>query len=342
MDRGGPRISLDERLPKDPVPRGASGCGARVVDSPGVPGWAMSLTAGTTRSRRVTLQLQRDSTPMRVDCDIVVRTGRDSALVSVEVDGERDWTVESLDAAVGQMISLSLGGLRETAFGEPVRLWNFVPGIGEPMGDGLDRYRVFNIARHRVFCDWFGQAAIDAGQIPTASCVGHAGLVLATHALGARRASVPVENPRQIPAFAYSSRFGPRPPCFSRAGLVEVGEAKGERLLMVAGTSSVLGEESVHDGSLEAQLRETVLNLRAVVAHGRRIGGASRDGQVAPQLSGVRATRVYHRRSQDRHAIEQALPPELVSDTDVEFVLADICRPELLVEIEIVVDVPRA
>lgn len=342
MDPGGPRISLDGQLLKDRIPQSAPARGARVADSPTVPGWAMSLSAGTMLSRRVTLQLQREGSPSPVDCDIVVRTGRDAALVSVEVDGESDWTIESLDAAVGQMISLSLGGLRETPFGEPVRLWNFVPGIGEPMGDGLDRYRVFNIARHRTFCDWFGEAAIQQGQIPTASCVGHAGLVLSTHALGARSASVPVENPRQIPAFAYSSRFGPRPPCFSRAGLVELGGVDGDRLLMVAGTSSVLGEESVHDGSLEAQLRETVLNLRAVVAHARQTGGASRDGQLAPQLSGVRATRVYHRRAQDRHALERALPPELVADADVEFVLADICRPELLVEIEIVVDVPRA
>ncbi|MEK6703182.1 MAG: hypothetical protein AABZ53_13025 [Planctomycetota bacterium] len=319
--------------------------GAPSTDSPGVPRWAMALSAGTTLSRRVKLQLahQADEAGENgracIDCAVVIRTGRDAALVSVEIDGDCDWTSRSLESAVEQMIALSLDGLGETAFDQPARLWNFLPGIGEPIGQGLDRYRVFNIARHRVFEAWFGAAALQAGRIPTASCVGHAGLALSTHALGTRGASVPVENPRQIPAFAYSTKFGPRPPCFSRAGLVEV---EGKRFLFVAGTSSVCGEESVHDGSLESQLRETVLNLRAVVAQGRRGGYGAKEADVAPELKGVLATRIYHRRPQDRQAIARALPSELVQEADVEFVLADICRPELLVEIEIMVDAARA
>ena len=150
---------------------------------------------------------------------------------------------------------------------------------------------------------------------------------------------MPVENPRQVSAFEYSSKFGPRPPCFSRAGLVEV---VGERLLLVAGTASVCGEESVHAGSLEAQLRETVVNLRAVVAEARRVDGVPHADDVGSCLKGVRATRVYYRRREDLAWLERSLPRELVAGAEVEYVLADICRNELLVEIELLVDVARA
>lgn len=308
--------------------------------APAVPRWAMEMTSGTTSVRQVMLQLA-DQVPggtTDVACDVVVRTGRDAVLVSVGVDGVGDWTAASLEATVQEMIGLSLNGLRETAFAEPVRSWNFVPGICTPIGVGLDRYRVFNIARHRAFAARFGDAAIGDGRLPTASCVGHQGLTLATHILGARRASVPVENPRQVSAYAYSLKYGPRPPCFSRAGLVEV---EGRRLLLVAGTASVRGEESVHDGSLEEQLRETVVNLRAVVAQGRRVGGVTHGEEAPAPLKDVRATRVYYRRCEDLAWLKRALPRELVKDADVEFVHADICRDELLVEIEIVVDVAR-
>ena len=102
------------------------------------------------------------------------------------------------------------------------------------------------------------------------------------------------------------------------------------------------GEESVHDGSLEEQLHETIMNLRAVVAQGRSTTARpQRVDNVSQPLSGVLATRVYYRRSEDLEWLEHRLPAELIANADIDFVLADICRPELLIEIEILVDVSR-
>ncbi len=307
-----------------------------LAQTPLVPQWAMSMTEDSAVSRDVALRVPGRAT--LVPCEVRVRTGPGAGLVSVELEVASDWSAAALDATVEGMITISIESLCDTAFTEPVRMWNFVPGIGMPMGDGLDRYRVFNVARHRAFVSWFGEAAIADGLIPTASCVGHGGGFLSIHALGTSRAGVPVENPRQIPAFAYSTKFGPKPPYFSRAGLVEIGS---KQLLLVAGTASVRGEESVHDGSVEAQLCETVLNLRTVVACGIEAAGMPARDCDSP-LQGVRSTRVYCRRPEDMPLLKRLLPSELVRDVDVEFVLADLCRPELLVEIEIVVDVPRA
>lgn len=337
--------ATDHALPKALVRNATSGSNVVVIDAststrvPPVPTWATDLTCVKMVSKVVAFPFVDGIENSEAACQLVIRTGPDAALVSVVLENVNDWSVPSLDAAVFEMISRALRTLGETGFAKPVRSWNFLPGIGASIGNGLDRYRVFNMARHRAFSAWFGAAAVVDGQIPTASCVGHHSLTLAIHILGAKSAGIAIENPRQVPAFAYSQKFGPRPPCFSRAGLVEI---ENKRLLLVAGTASVRGEESIHNGSLESQLCETMVNLRAVVSEGRCASGLVQKSQNAQSLSGVLATRVYFRRSEDLEWLERNLPAELVNGAEVEFVHADICREELLVEIEIIVDVTRA
>lgn len=306
----------------------------RESDAPPVPAWALALVNGPQTTTRVAMP---PAGGVATEWgNVQVRTGGEAALVSVTLDSTARWDSPAIGANIQEMIRLSLDGLRGTPFVEPVRLWNFLPGICEPVADGLDRYRVFNMARHRAFEAWFGAGALSSGLLPTASCVGHHGSTIAVHALGAVRAATPVENPRQIPAFAYSKKFGPRPPCFSRAGLATLG---GQRVLMVAGTASIIGEESMHGDSLALQFGETLVNLEAIIAEGRRVhGGAS--GTAA--FEGVRAVRVYYRRTADLAWLRERMPREWAENGNVEFVHADICRDELLVEIEMVVDVGRA
>lgn len=311
-------------VPRVAGARGAGSTGTEGCDAPPVPAWALSCVADGKTFEGVACDGGRGG----CEIEVCVRSGAGATLVGVTLDGVERWTRASLDAAVGRMVGVSLDVLRRSAHPEPVRLWNFLPGICEPMGEGLDRYRVFNMARHRVFASVFGEGAIRGGRLPTASCVGHAGRSIAIHALGASAASLPIENPRQVPAFAYSAKFGPRPPCFSRAGIARV---DGRRLLLVAGTASVLGEESVHAGSIELQCRETMVNLETVIGAGR--GHADRRWS-----EGLTATRIYYRSERERPRLAQFLPREMVEGPQVEMIRADICREELLVEIEVVVD----
>lgn len=318
-------------------------------DAPALPAWALSLTPRVLGTKRVPLD---DAGAMVAE--LTVREGADSSIVSVELHGLERWSEATLGEASEAMIGLSLEELAKAPFAAPVRLWNFLPGICEPIGEGLDRYRVFNMARHRVFTERFGAGAVKGGALPTASCVGHRGRTIAVHAMGGREDSTPIENPRQVPAFAYSKKFGPKPPCFSRAGLAVFGT---RRLLLVAGTASVLGEESMHAGDLGAQLRETMVNLRAVVGAGLGRGPQADDRSSAggrgdpsgtrhvvvpegPGLDRVLATRVYCRDAGVMRWMREHLPVELRA-RELEFILADICRDELLVEIEIVVDAGR-
>ena len=128
------------------------------------------------------------------------------------------------------------------------------------MVDGLDRYMVFNAGRHDAYGD-------QRGALGTASAVGITGSDLSIHCLALEEPGTPVENPRQTPAWQYSARYGPLPPCFSRATIVDLA---GRRTLLIGGTASVVGEDSRHAGEFDAQVEETLLNLDALIRHSRR------------------------------------------------------------------------
>lgn len=288
------------------------------------PRWAHSLAGPVTKEFEVSFS--RSDARFRVR----VRHGSDAGLVSVELDDARSLGRGDFEFAAGRMLTQGFAALQVTGTPHAVRVWTFLPGIHDPLGPGVDRYRVFNVARHRSFCEMFGEHAVCTGMLPTASCVGHGSGELAIHVLGSARAGEPVENPRQIPAFAYSPKYGPRPPCFARATRATVG---GRPLLLVGGTASVRGEDSVHASSREVQLEETLMNLRAVVDRAR--GGPGRPDLM---LRGVVATRVYCKWPEELAWWTARLPPDLCRGADVDCLHGEICRQELLVEVETVVD----
>ena len=134
------------------------------------------------------------------------------------------------------------------------------------------------------------------------------------------------ENPRQVSAFRYPRRYGPTRPGFSR-GLV-VPDAK---LLLASGTASITGHETRWAGDPVAQIGECVTNLRALL---ETAGGVF--GRSAPVL------RVYVRHADDYPAVREALAPQLPDDAAVSYLHGDICRADLLVEIEGVFKLPDA
>ena len=210
----------------------------------------------------------------------------------------------------------------------PVRFWNFVPGIGEMMSTDFDRYMVFNAGRYDAYTEWYGPAGVANCSwhlVETASAVGITGTDLSMHCLAIDTPGVPIENPRQIPAWQYSARYGPLPPCFSRATIVRL---CGHPRLLIGGTASVVGEDSKHPGNLNAQLEETLLNIAALV----RTARGSADGS-AP-LQRLIDLRVYVAESRHAEPVKRILMRRCPQVRTLDLVVAPICRRELLVEIE--------
>ncbi len=273
-----------------------------------------------------------------VSADLAVKAIENSrfSLVSARVRG-----AATLDAASFQQhsteayesIAERLGQCRAAY---PVRLWNFIPGILAPLGDLPHRYMVFNAGRFEAFTQWFGSRDAFDRYMATASGVGHTGHDLFIHCLAASDPGRPVENPRQTSSYRYSERYGPLPPCFARATRLSVSPSRFPWLL-VGGTASVHGEQSVHRGDLDAQAGETLQNLASVVRAGlnhKEPAARLDDREVADMLERLRYLRVYYVHRDHLSTISRLIASRFPNARDVEYVHADLCRPELLVEIE--------
>lgn len=221
---------------------------------------------------------------------------------------------------------VAIGEAVSTLRRHPVRFWNFVPSPGEVMGPGLDRYMVFNQGRYDAYTRWYGTERAFSHSLATASAVGVGGKDLAIFCLALDMPGTPIENPRQTPSWHYSTRYGPKPPCFSRATIVTLGH---ERRVLIGGTASIVGEDSRHVGDPEAQVDETLTNLRALIAAARG-GGEPAAGDIA-RLTDVR---VYVRRSSDTALIRSMVEAQCPGLARLEMCRSQVCRPELLVEIE--------
>jgi chorismate lyase/3-hydroxybenzoate synthase len=190
-----------------------------------------------------------------------------------------------------------------------VRVWNFLGGINEI--EGKERYQLFCAGRHDAFIAAGYHHDVD---LPAASAVGIRGRGLITYFLAAREPGVQVENPRQVAAYNYPPQYGTKSPSFSRATV-------WRDTVFVSGTSSVVGHETAHPGDVHAQLDETLRNIEAVLGHTGRT------------LQDVSAAKTYVRRPADYPAIASRLATIFPVNLFLE---ADICRKELLVEIECV------
>lgn len=212
-----------------------------------------------------------------------------------------------------------------TGFKHLQRLWNYVPRINED-GGGLERYRQFNIGRQRAFLE-AGRAAFDGA--PAACALGTRDAPLCVRFLAGDSPPLPIENPRQVSAYRYPGEFGPRSPSFSRAALTDVGS--GRVALLISGTASIVGHQSLHPCDVAAQTREALNNLHAVIA-------AARAQCDAPFSLHALQCVIYVREPADQAAVRRVLDAELGSTApavrDAVWLRADICRRELLVEIE--------
>jgi chorismate lyase/3-hydroxybenzoate synthase len=214
--------------------------------------------------------------------------------------------------------------LNETEHRHLIRIWNYLPDINAQAGDD-ERYRHFNSARQTAFRK-SGRATM--GTVPAACALGSpAGSPISIYFLAARRPAKMIENPRQTSAYHYPPKFGRHSPIFSRACVW--GESAGSNLF-ISGTASIVGHETLHPGDVVAQTRETMINIGALLDEANRVVGAARYSLEGLQL------KVYVRKPSDLAAIEGTLSQLLKSADDIVYLQADVCREDLLVEIEAV------
>ncbi len=230
-------------------------------------------------------------------------------------------------AEILQMENLSMNNL--------VRQWNF---IGDILGmkEGFQNYQVFNEVRS----EYYKKYRTITG-FPAATGVGmkYGGVFLDFCALKSDDSIKlkAINNPNQINAYEYGQQVlkgitgtvgsAKHPPQFER-GLLLMN--KTASTLFVSGTASIIGQETIGKGDVKEQTLVTIENIRKIadIERIRQLDGKQDMGQVRFSL-----VRVYVKKQEYFKSVK-SICNDHFRDSPVIFIEADICRDDLLTEIE--------
>ena len=275
-------------------------------------------------------------------------------VIAVESDGNRWVYVGGVRGTVGeggayQEATTAFGRMEQqlaragVGFNQVVRTWIYVNQInkGPP---GWQRYQELNRARTDFYRDIrFGAKLRRPGGpatiYPASTGIGTSGaqVNMACVALDSSRPDVfivSLENPQQTPACAYHAAYSPQSPKFARAMAAVHGHYVST---LVSGTASIVDAKTVYPGDIVRQTEQTLENIEKLIGpenfarHGLAGSGVA--------LRDVAKLRVYVKHpdfyESCREVVEQRLP-----GVPAIYLHADVCRPDLLVEIEAVVFSP--
>ena len=236
--------------------------------------------------------------------------------------GDYDPLRPSLLQKVSEQAYLAVfAALESLGYPHLLRVWNYFAGINAETC-GMERYLQFNIGRQDAFRKMARPFLADA---PAACALGTHGGGLNVYFLAAKVPPLALENPRQVSAYFYPDQYGPRTPSFSRAALATL---PGQRWLFISGTASIVGHQTLHAGDVRAQTEETLRNIGVLLAQANLA-----EGTQAWTLAAVQY-KVYVRHAADFEVVQAVLDAHLPPTAVRIYVQADVCRDDLLMEIE--------
>ena len=215
------------------------------------------------------------------------------------------------------------------------RVWNYVPYINEE-ALGLENYKSFCKGRSLAFEAFYGE---DFNvKMPAASAVGINDNKLVVYFIAGQETATNIENPEQVPAFAYPKQYGPRSPSFARGTVVY---QDGKQVGYLSGTASIKSHESVTLRNISEQLHTTLDNMSLVF---ERMGllheRMSYHGNMPDPAKYDRTFKVYIRHQEDTEYIRNLFSQSIFASEDhhILYLRADICRSELDLEIEAIIE----
>lgn len=258
-----------------------------------------------------------------VHCAQVVPRRADSSVYDGTIDG-----LEQIRALLASV---------NVRFDQVIRTWLYLGGIVDDEGP-TQRYKELNRGRSDVYADiHFLADRVPSGHrarvYPASTGIGTEGrgIMMSAIALATDRSdilAVPLENPRQTPAFDYSDCYSPKSPKFCRAMALSCGNYA---TIFISGTASITDSETRHIDDIKGQTNETLDNIAALISE----QNLSRHGLagLGTSLDGLGLIRVYIKNRAD-YAQARAVCEQRLGELPVIYVIGDVCRPDLLVEIE--------
>ena len=227
----------------------------------------------------------------------------------------------------------------DMTFGNVVRQWNYIPSILEFQdmgGSRLQHYQIFNDIRALYYGDGQFKNGYPAATGIGSSCGSVTIDIIAVDAQE-NYPVTPIKNPGQQNAYSYSekvlegealsSESGKKPPLFERGKAVSTPK---ENNIYISGTASIKGEDTVAVNDVSKQTRVTIENIEELTTKvNLKDASVHRNGDDTE----YNYVRVYVKKKGDLPAVKRVVEEKMKAGTAV-YVHADICRNNLLVEIE--------
>lgn len=210
---------------------------------------------------------------------------------------------------------------QELGYPHLIRIWNYLPWINRE-DEGLERYQAFCVGRHQSIDTSNGYEE----HLPAATAIGTHDDSTLVYFLAGREEGLQIENHRQVSAFQYPSQYAPKSPAFSRAIVKQWGEQKH---LYISGTASILGHESQHIGQLHEQIDECLNNMDILIRE-----ADSKAGLGINRVADLTGIKLYLRDAASLDEVLAHLRKRLSDKVALMVLHADICRRDLLLEIE--------
>lgn len=247
----------------------------------------------------------------RNSCEIVTK-GITAANPNDSIRKQSEEIFATLDAILSR---------HEFTISDIYRQWNYIEQITS-IHNERQNYQEFNDARSR----YYNRASWENGY-PAATGIGTSfgGVMVEVCALKGETGNHPIDNPLQISAHSYSQKVltgksdeaERTTPKFERARLV------GD-MVYISGTAAIKGEESLSLDNAVAQTAETMQIIKHLTS--------------AENLPGNKATeytllRTYIKNNNDAPEVIKYMEKNYPAVAK-HYLIADVCRPELLIEIE--------
>ena len=226
----------------------------------------------------------------------------------------------------------------EMEFSDIIRQWNYIEKItahADYNNSVSQHYQIFNDVRSKFY-----QLANFENGFPAATGIGmdFGGINIDFIAakLESKASIIGVKNPVQLDAYNYSEEvlaenssmmdFCKTTPKFERAKVLITPEGKW---IFVSGTAAITGQLSSLQSCIKQQTEMTIQNILSLI---------SRENLHKNGIDCSRDVTLSYLRAYTKHKSDIPLVKEICRkyfpEIPIAFVVADVCRPELLIEIE--------
>lgn len=228
----------------------------------------------------------------------------------------------SIKHAAEKAYSMIFDLLYEHGYPYLIRTWNYFSGVTHEEAGSNNNYQLFCSGRNYAY----EQHHIPSQPYPAATVIGTQDDSLQIYFIASKSGGIGIENANQVSAFEYPSSYSEDPPLFSRALLHRNIQ---QEILFISGTASITGHNTQYEGDVSRQTEVCLENIQHLITT------AIHEHQFAKiSISDLTQLKIYIKHAQHLDTVKTHLQQQFGVNTPTVYLQGDMCRSNLLVEIE--------